>query len=473
MELTPQLLETQQFPEKWRGYDQDAVDEFLERVGVGLAELQDRLRTKSARLDELEGGDRPADLDDTTAERDISDELGGEADAPQKAVGERSVSEDSEVSAVARALVLAQKAADQALAEAESEGRRIAATAVASADLLTAEATADADRMLRAATVRHDAATSRLADVDSHIASLVEEALREARAEGSRLVSDAESRAKVLMGEAEMAAERVRKSETESAESLAKKAAADAEVAAQRKEAEALQVKIDERQTQLRSLIEGLQTLGDPGDPPAGPAVTEPAAPDEPVSGVTIDLTTDEPRVDHTAVEGGGQLRPLASFSSGGSSGPLRQSGSAATAPSTWASLEDPSPKVPHPAEVSPLCRLLRRTTSLTRCHRRRNNRWLPRSPPRQLSMTRRPTTTPAPPHRRTAQQLSTTRSSPHFAGRIGSSSTKTASPTSTRAASSAAATAGSNRPIPGGRWSGRGPRTPSCRLRGQFLRPT
>ena len=32
MELTPQLLETQQFPEKWRGYDQDAVDEFLDGV---------------------------------------------------------------------------------------------------------------------------------------------------------------------------------------------------------------------------------------------------------------------------------------------------------------------------------------------------------------------------------------------------------------------------------------------------------
>ena len=43
MELTPQLLETQHFPERFRGYDPDAVDDFLERVAVGLREMLDKM----------------------------------------------------------------------------------------------------------------------------------------------------------------------------------------------------------------------------------------------------------------------------------------------------------------------------------------------------------------------------------------------------------------------------------------------
>ena len=45
MELTPKLLETQHFPERFRGYDPDAVDDFLERVAAGLGEMQARLDT--------------------------------------------------------------------------------------------------------------------------------------------------------------------------------------------------------------------------------------------------------------------------------------------------------------------------------------------------------------------------------------------------------------------------------------------
>ena len=36
MELTPKLLETQHFPERFRGYDPEAVDDFLERVAAGI-----------------------------------------------------------------------------------------------------------------------------------------------------------------------------------------------------------------------------------------------------------------------------------------------------------------------------------------------------------------------------------------------------------------------------------------------------
>lgn len=50
MELTPQLLETQHFPERFRGYDPDAVDDFLERVANGLGEMQARLDEVADRL---------------------------------------------------------------------------------------------------------------------------------------------------------------------------------------------------------------------------------------------------------------------------------------------------------------------------------------------------------------------------------------------------------------------------------------
>ena len=54
MKLTPVLLETQQFPERFRGYDPDSVDDFLERVAAGLSELQERLDQLADRLIEAE-----------------------------------------------------------------------------------------------------------------------------------------------------------------------------------------------------------------------------------------------------------------------------------------------------------------------------------------------------------------------------------------------------------------------------------
>jgi cell division initiation protein len=54
MELTPLLLETQQFPERFRGYDPGSVDDFLERVAAGLSELQERLDELADRLIEAE-----------------------------------------------------------------------------------------------------------------------------------------------------------------------------------------------------------------------------------------------------------------------------------------------------------------------------------------------------------------------------------------------------------------------------------
>ena len=54
MDVTPQLIEQIDFSEKFRGYDQDQVDDFLERVGATIAELNKSLREANDRLEEAE-----------------------------------------------------------------------------------------------------------------------------------------------------------------------------------------------------------------------------------------------------------------------------------------------------------------------------------------------------------------------------------------------------------------------------------
>ncbi|HEC08990.1 MAG TPA: DivIVA domain-containing protein [Acidimicrobiales bacterium] len=210
MELTPQLLETQQFPEKWRGYDQDAVDDFLERVGVAVAELQERLRSANARLEALE------------ASR-------GAAETPA-AGAPAGLTAEEEAQQVGRALILAQQAADTALEEARAEAARLVADAESQARALTAEAAgeseqvrnsarAEADRILADARAEAEqtvtvamekaaAAEARLADADSHLAALEAEILAGARAEAERLTNEARDAAAVERHRATIKAEK-------------------------------------------------------------------------------------------------------------------------------------------------------------------------------------------------------------------------------------------------------------------------
>ena len=91
MELTPRLLTEVEFREQWRGYSQNEVDDFLERVAAGVAELLERLREANERA--------------STAERRLLERA-----------------EDDEIR---RTLVLAQRTASSALEEARAEAARI------------------------------------------------------------------------------------------------------------------------------------------------------------------------------------------------------------------------------------------------------------------------------------------------------------------------------------------------------------
>ncbi|MCP4962634.1 MAG: DivIVA domain-containing protein, partial [Actinomycetia bacterium] len=254
MELTPQLLETQQFPEKWRGYDQDAVDEFLERVGVAVAELQDRLRSATERV------------------RDLESEPGAQFATPEPAFEPMSApkSAPSEAQQVARALILAQEAADKAVAEANAEADALIAAANDKATRITAEAAAEAKRLTDEAERKHVLAVGKLDGAESHVAKLAEDALAEARTEASRLTVEAQAEADRALATARSDADRLVgdarvNAERGAAEAVAAKAdelaALDRKIDEQRVQSDQLSVDLTEREGTLREVVVQLESL--------------------------------------------------------------------------------------------------------------------------------------------------------------------------------------------------------------------
>jgi DivIVA domain-containing protein len=118
MDITPQLLKEVKFSESWRGYDRDEVDEFLERVGAGVALVQGRLREAVERAES--------------------------AESRAQSQGGRSEAEET----LKRTLVLAQRTADAAVAEANETAQRTVAEAEARAQRTIADADAHAQRTI-------------------------------------------------------------------------------------------------------------------------------------------------------------------------------------------------------------------------------------------------------------------------------------------------------------------------------------
>src|SRR5687767_10482468 len=107
MDVTPKLLEDVEFREKFRGYDPEEVDDFLERVAVAFGQLQDKTRDLS---EQIESANARAARAEARA-RDSSD------------------TDDT----LRRTLVLAQRTADAAIKEAEENAAAIIAAAEAQA----------------------------------------------------------------------------------------------------------------------------------------------------------------------------------------------------------------------------------------------------------------------------------------------------------------------------------------------------
>ena len=112
MDVTPELIEQIDFTEKFRGYDQDQVDDFLERVGATISRLTTELNEAAERNHRLESqpsvGAQP--------ERAPVAKPVAEA-APRTEV----LDEQQQAQQATRTLVLAQRTADATVAEAREE----------------------------------------------------------------------------------------------------------------------------------------------------------------------------------------------------------------------------------------------------------------------------------------------------------------------------------------------------------------
>ncbi|MEO7428131.1 MAG: DivIVA domain-containing protein [Acidimicrobiales bacterium] len=148
MDLTPQLLHDVEFREAKRGgYNTQDVDEFLERLAVGLERQEAAVRDARQRIDAAEARAAEAERRAAQAEQSASD---------------TSASDET----LKRTLVLAQRTADAAIREAEEQAAHTLTSAQAEADRLltdahdaSARAQAQAEDEARQA---HEAARSRV-----------------------------------------------------------------------------------------------------------------------------------------------------------------------------------------------------------------------------------------------------------------------------------------------------------------------
>lgn len=161
MDVSPQSIRQVEFREKLRGYHQDDVDEFLERVAAAFEIMQDRLRQATDR-----------------------------AVRAESAAGEAREDDD----ALRRTLVLAQRTADLAVQEAREQAARIVESAEAEAAAMRADAEEDARRLVEdsqaqtRAEVAHLEATRR--ELDEDVDRLM------------RYVEDHRARAKAVLADA-------------------------------------------------------------------------------------------------------------------------------------------------------------------------------------------------------------------------------------------------------------------------------
>ncbi|MDP8976684.1 MAG: DivIVA domain-containing protein [Actinomycetota bacterium] len=168
MDVSPETIRTVEFRERLRGYNQDDVDQFLERMAAGVEILQQRLRDASQRAAQAE--ERP-DGDDT----------------------------------LRRTLSLAQRTADLAVEEARGQAARLVESAQGEAHSVVAAAQGEAEAVMAEAEER---ATRLIEDAQAHVAAEVQrlQARRE-QLEGElvaleRHVAQARARAYTALNEA-------------------------------------------------------------------------------------------------------------------------------------------------------------------------------------------------------------------------------------------------------------------------------
>ncbi|MGZ6340189.1 MAG: DivIVA domain-containing protein, partial [Candidatus Limnocylindrales bacterium] len=167
MDGNPQLLTDVKFSTHRKGYDPDEVDNFLERVSAAVAQLQDKLRQATERAE-------AADAQVAEARRlQAEAEAAAERARTQEPGAEGAVAAAGGDAELKKVLLLAQRAADQAVEEANATATRTVADARAKAVNLLAEAEQERDRMLAKARKKADAAAEeRARELHEQVTSL-------------------------------------------------------------------------------------------------------------------------------------------------------------------------------------------------------------------------------------------------------------------------------------------------------------
>jgi cell division initiation protein len=149
MDVSPETIRTVEFRERLRGYNQDDVDQFLERMAAGVEILQQRLRDATERAARAE--ERPHEDGDDS---------------------------------LRRTLALAQRTADLAVEEAREQAARLVESAQGEAHAVVSAAQGEANAIVSAA---QGEAAALGAEAEAKAARHMEEAQAQALAEVRRL----------------------------------------------------------------------------------------------------------------------------------------------------------------------------------------------------------------------------------------------------------------------------------------------
>jgi DivIVA domain-containing protein len=168
MEGTPQLLTDVKFTQLRKGgYDPEEVDNYLERINDAVAKLAENLRGATDRAETAESQLADAKRAQEEAESELERIRSGGMVNHEAAAGG---SPDEEV---ARVLVLAQRAADQAVEEANATAAKTLADARAKSVNLLADAEQERERLLVKAHKKADAvAEERVRTLNEQVAAL-------------------------------------------------------------------------------------------------------------------------------------------------------------------------------------------------------------------------------------------------------------------------------------------------------------
>ena len=178
MALTPQDVRDKKFTTtRFKpGYDEDEVDAFLDEVEAELGQLVTENTVLRDRVTVLEAA--PPPVADQAYAAPVTDPVAASAAPADELPAAALTGPNAEMEEMLRrTLLLAQRTADQAVAEAQAEAERVKAEAQAHAERLVGEAQTEAERHEREATARREAAVAAI-EADRRSIEAQVEALR-------------------------------------------------------------------------------------------------------------------------------------------------------------------------------------------------------------------------------------------------------------------------------------------------------